>query len=146
MFFSPALIFRWLAWLLLVTLESVIGFPWLSIYFAGEWVFGYSSAAALISLVVMTLVLSAAYSLPLSIAAVALVLIWQALLRTRKNTWPRWAVYWGITVAIGIFHQLPVSALTVSSSIISFLIFFKLSGGKVLQQPWQTKKLARLSE
>ena|SRR3990172_4014400 len=144
--YTPTLIIRWLAWMLLVTLESVVGFPWLSLYGAGEWVFGFLSSTALFSLVFMTIVFSAAFSLPLTFAAILMMVIWQATLRTRKNTWQRWLVYLASAILVGIIRQVPLSAITIIFSILSFMIFFKRSGGRVLKQPWQTKQFKPLSE
>ena len=140
------LIIRWLCWILLITLESVVGFPWLSLYVAGEWIFAASPQTALLSLVVMSVVFSAVYWLPLTVSALLLVLIWQVQLRTRKNTSQRWATYLGSALVIGLFAHLPLNGLVAVSTLVSFIVFFKLSGGKIVRQPWQTTKLTHSSD
>lgn len=139
-------IFRFIVWILVLTLESVVGLPWISLYLAGEWILSLSPQTTLLSLVVMSVVVSAVYSLPLSFIAILIILIWQTLLRTRKNTWQRWVAYWVCALLIGFFARVPLNTLVIMSSVVSFILFYKFSGGRIVKHSWQATKLTRSSD
>jgi hypothetical protein len=139
------LISRWLVWSLLVALESVVGFPWLSVYFAGEWLFKFSSRTWLASLLFMSLVFAAAFSLPLILPGLLLTVIWQTTGGNMGKTWWRWGAYLGSALIIGLAHQVPLNVLSVAFTLLSFLIFIKVPGGK-FKRPWRTKPSLPLSD
>ena len=63
-------IFRWLLWLLLITFESVVGFPWLSLVVVGQWLLVGSTYQVLGSIVLSSLILAATYSLAWPLAKI----------------------------------------------------------------------------
>lgn len=137
---------RWLVWLILVSFESVVGFPWLSMYLAAQWVFGFSAESVVFSLLVMSPFLAAAYSLPLTVALVALLVVWLATLSIRWNTWQRWGVYLTASLAIGLAGGVRLSLAVVLWTLISWLIFLTLSGNTVFKRLWQKKTSHFLSK
>lgn len=143
---SAALIFRWLAWALLVSFESVVGFPWLSLYLAGEWLLKSSGEMTVFGLFLMAVIFSAAYSIPLTLSTMVMLGLWQVLLRTRRNARARWAAYAIGAVAIGRAAGIGLNFLTAGMTCISLLIFAQVSGGNFLRKSWQKTKRLPLSE
>src|SRR3990172_1749471 len=139
------LVFRWLVWVLLLTLESVVGLPWISFYVAGEWLIGFRPSPIVVSVGVVSIMISVAYSLPLSVSAGLVILILQGTQRTRKNTWQRLAPSWFGAIVVGVLTQPSLHSLTIISTLISFGLFFKLLGGRIRSFPWQMTNVKRSS-
>jgi len=135
--YSALLIFRWLIWLILLSFESVVGFPWLSMLVAGEWLFSFNTQSAPANLIVLSLVLSANYFLSWPISMFLLLIIWQTTVMTRKRNWWRWVIYALVALAVGMIGEIPFSSLSIFFSFISFLIFLKFLGVHFLRKPWR---------
>lgn len=135
------LILRWLAWTVLVVFESVVGWPWLSFYLAGEWLLKGDESNVLISLFLMTLVLAAVYQLPLVVAALLLTAVWQLKLRVAKQSWQQWLIYGLGALITGIFSGVNWNFLSGFFTVISWLVFIKISGGFFRRKVWQAPNL-----
>jgi len=140
---TAMLIVRWGLWLLLVSFESVVGFPWLSMLVAGEWVFRSVPQASIASVLVLSLILAAAYSLVWPVAVLLMIIVWQTAVRTKKNSWQRWAFYAGSAAVVGVVRQLPLNALSIFFTLVSALVLLRFLGVNFLKTTWQ-KRLKNL--
>jgi hypothetical protein len=141
--------FRLLAWSVLVSLEAVVGLPWLSLWLGGSWIIGFSAKTELVGLLIMGLVLGAVYSLPLTVAGLVVLIIHQAHHGnlpgfTKNRGWERWFVLGGAVLLVGITAGVKLSFLTVFSSLFGWLIIFKVGNLGYLKNLWQKNKAVRL--
>lgn len=131
------LIARWLAWMLLITFEAVVGFPWLSLYLAQEWIFSLGGEAVFASIFFLAVVFSAVYGLSLTLSTTLMLALWQTRLRTRKNSAVRWLVLLVSTLVVGFLTHIQLTVGAVGMTLISAVFFFKVSGGALFRQSWQ---------
>ncbi|OGJ37210.1 MAG: hypothetical protein A2383_03290 [Candidatus Pacebacteria bacterium RIFOXYB1_FULL_39_46] len=129
--------FRLVAWTILVSLESVIGLPWLSLWLSGEWLMGFSPNTELISLFMLAVIMASVYALPLTVSGLAIIIIWFAWKKYRRSN-GIYLVYLVCTVLlIGVITKTKLSWIISLSTIISWLIFFKISGVSLIKKLWQ---------
>ncbi len=135
-------IFRWLLWLLLITFESVVGFPWLSLVVVGQWLLVGSTYQVLGSIVLSSLILAATYSLAWPLAMLAVMILWQVNQQTRKHSSQRWLIYLSVVVVIGWLAGTPLNGLSLVFTFFSWLFYARWWGiwGRNL---WQ--KLGKVS-
>ncbi|MFH2118398.1 MAG: hypothetical protein ABII10_01530 [Candidatus Paceibacterota bacterium] len=138
--------FRLVVWLILVILEAVIGFPWLSLWLGGEWVMGFSPNTEIISLIILAVLLASVYAVPLTVSGLAMIIIWLARRKFRRNSWLYLAYLIGGVILIGIASGTKISWLTSLSTIISWLIFLKISGISLTKKLWQKSNSAHLGK
>lgn len=134
---SWRLLIRWLVWLLLVSFESVVGFPWLSMLLLGEWLLVADDQALVASLLGLSLILAASYSLSWVIALLIVMVIWRVSRQTPKNSWWRWVVYLLGALVVGIIKHLPLNALSLIFTLLSLVILLRVLGVKPLRKLWQ---------
>jgi hypothetical protein len=140
------LLLRWLAWTLLVAFESVVGFPWLSMFVAAGWLFSFGGDASIAVAALMAPVLAAVYGIPLVGAMLLLLGLRQLMLYTRRNTWQRWAAIVGVSLAAGLGGGTTFSVSAILFTLISAGIFFAASKNVFFQKLWHTKTLHRSFE
>jgi hypothetical protein len=129
-------VFRLLAWLLLATLEAVVGLPWLSLWWGTVWVAGLSDKKAIISLIMMAIVLASNYDLPLLVTGLVVTLLWQSRLNTRKNNWQRYLYLIAAVTVIVISSGASITLLSVVWTILSWLVLLKLAGLMQFKKIW----------
>lgn len=131
------LIVRWLGWLVVVSLESVVGFPWLSVWLASEWLLALDRERAIASVVFVSLVVAALYALPLLAPCAVLVGVWQLTARTRPHSWQRFAVLLGSALLLGLMARTPLNTLTLGATAATGIIAFLFSGKKIQWRSWR---------
>lgn len=140
------LLLRWLAWTILLAFESVVGFPWLSMYLAVEWLFRFEADASILLAALAAPVLAAGYGISLAGTMALMLGLWQLTLHTRRNTWQRWGTILGASLVTGISSGTGFSVSAIIFTIISAVIFFVLSKNILLQKLWHIKTLRRSFE
>ncbi|HEX9817350.1 MAG TPA: hypothetical protein VGA89_00420 [Patescibacteria group bacterium] len=139
-------IWRLIVWLLLVTLEAVIGLPWLSLWLGNEWVSGLAGKPALVTigLVVMAFVLASLYGLPLILAGLVVVGLWQGKQVTRRYSVSRWFYWFVAGLVVGVAARIELSLLTISWTVISYLLIFRTGVLAQFKKLWQKNSMALL--
>lgn len=133
------LILRWLAWMILVAFESVVGFPWLSVYLASEWVLSFEMGISMWAVVLMAPILAAGYGVPLALVVFLLLFLRYVKPYTRRNSWQRWGMILGISFAIGWGGGTVFSASALLFTLGSAGVFLILAKNIFFQKLWRTK-------
>lgn len=144
--FNMNLIWRFLAWLAVATFEAVIGLPWLTLFLALNWLLPLSFETTFVVLILLTLVIAALYSLPLFLAGLVLIGLWQLWERLKlKSIW--WLVSLIVAASFIIWwHQTTINLFTVGYSLLVCWLIFRLKGGKLFLRSWQKTHLPFLSK
>lgn len=140
-----ALIARWLVWMLVVSLESVMGFPWISVFLAAEWILA-DKEMMVANVLFLATVLAAAYGITLTVGVGAALVLWHIHTYTRKNSLARLGALIVSAAVIGGIARVPLTQLTVGMAVFELLLLLRVSKGGLFRTSWQKIKPLLSSE
>lgn len=139
------LLARWGVWALVVSLESVVGFPWASLFLAGEWVLA-DKTSVWVSVVVLATILAGAYGVSLTWAIAVLLAVWQVWAHARTAPWLRLGSVVVGSLLVGFLAKIPLQWLSgLVACLELFVLIWWVTGGR-FQRPWRSRKPLSLSK
>lgn len=135
------LISRWIVWLMILFFESVIGLPWVTLWFFGGWLsLSHNWLEQGLILLITSVFFAASYQVSLPTAGLILGLSWLAHGRSSGSSFK----FWSIILLGGLVWWLKRDELQTSwlwwSSILSWLVIVVTGNQRIL---WKKPKLIK---